>query len=837
MAITDTSALAQNLTAAGNQREITAAQADITVDFHVLDFETTENLEPLEQIIGQDRAIESFEVGLGIKQDGYNIIVTGLTGSGKMATITRSVEDKLKNTPVPSDWVYVNNFQKPDEPIAIPLEPGKARQFKKDMKNLLDRLLENLAKAFRQEEFSSEKQRLGEKYNKLFGQQVDGLAAEAKQKGFEMTSGPQGNIFFIPLIDGKVPESPEQLKDLPSDEKDRIQQNQDQLSQKAAKIMQNQHDMLHSLSEEVRNVEKQFGQAIVAPIVQNVKDSYSDNPKVLNYLYSVAANVLENLADFRDGGGKKQMPMGPFGMVQDVTPSFTEYQVNIVVDNFGLTKAPLITEASPTYRNLFGTIERMVDGTGRFVTNFTQIKAGSMLSSNGGFLVFNLTDALTEPFVYRTLKRTLKSGVFEFEAFDAFMPFSVTGLRPEPIPIRTKVIVIASTYLYYALRFYDEDFASVFKVRADFGFQMPRTISGQENYARFVAKKARDEKMLPFMRDAVTELIRFGARRSGEKDKLVTQFTEIADLMREANYFALKENAALVSLTHVKSALNSRIYRADRIADKIRELIARGTIIISTDTMAKGQINGIAILDFGDYMFGRPSRLTVSLGLGAEGVINIEREARLSGSTHDKGVLILAGYIRNLYGKDKPLALSASLCFEQSYGGIDGDSASSAELFVLLATLADVPIRQDIAVTGSVNQWGQIQAIGAVNEKIEGFYDVCRNTHFTGRQGVAIPASNIENLILREDVRQAIADGSFHVYPIETVDHGLELLTGLKAGSIDEENTLHWLINNRLRELARQLRDFGKGAEGARVTSSQQQAPPNVPPRMPDEQP
>jgi lon-related putative ATP-dependent protease len=824
------------LEAAGTPVELRPEDTDVQIDMAALDFSTTETVQPLAGIIGQERAMEALDIGIGISQDGYNVFVSGMAGAGKISTISRSIEEKLGGSPVPVDWVYVNNFDRTDEPVAISFPPGKARQFRRDMKVLVERLIQNLSKAFRQEDFSNEKQRLGEKYNKLFQEQMEGLAGRAKERGFELSPGPQGNIFFIPIINGKVPESSEELKSLSDEEKNRIQQGQDQLSGEAAKLMQNQHDMLHNLTEEVRQVERRFGESVIQPIIESLKNAYKENPKVTKYLDGVTRNVLDNLADFREGG-KKQVPAGPFGMPQEVTPSFLEYQVNIVVDNSETKRAPVITEEAPTYRNLFGTIERSVDPMGRLTTNFMQIKAGALLHASGGYLVFNLMDALTEPFVYKSLKRTLKSGQLEIETYDAWLPFSTGGIRPEPIPIRTKVVVIGDEYLYYMLRFYDEEFSAVFKVRADFGSQMPFGPEQQKQYAEFIAKKVKDENLKQFNRYAVAEIIRCGARKAAQKDKLFTRFSEIADLLRESDYFARKSNAEFVGPEHVRAAMKSKVYRSDRIAEKIRELIADGIILISTKDKAVGQINGLAVLDFGDFMFGRPSRVTASIGLGAEGVVNIEREARLSGSTHDKGVLILAGYIRNLYGRDKPLALSASICFEQSYGGIDGDSASSTELFVLLTRLADVPVRQDIAVTGSVNQWGQIQAIGAVNEKIEGFFDVCSQAGLTGRQGVCIPASNVRNLVLRDDVRQAIAEGRFHIYPIATVDQGLELITGLKAGSTDQEGTLHWLIDQKLRRLAQELRDFGKGAEVARIASAAQQAPPNVPPRLPDEQP
>jgi len=830
-----------DLKEAGPLRELTAEETDVDVDGGVLDFDTTADVEPLDSVIGQPRAMASLDVGLGIDQQGYNIYVSGLTGTGKTQTIRRSLQDRLKDSEVPCDWVYVNNFDEPDRPISMCLPPGKGRQLKRDMERLVERLQESLPKAFRQEDFGQEKERLGEKYQARFQQQMERLSSLARDRGFELRPGPQGQLFFIPLIDGKLPETEEELQGLPEAEQKRIQDAQKELSREAARIMDGHRHMMSELSDEVREVERRFGAYVVKPMVEALKDSYRDRQEVLDYLDRVTEHVLDDLGDFREagrqGGGQ---PTGIPGLMlgQPPEPDFVEYQVNVIVDHSHSETAPIIVEEVPTYRNLFGTVDRSIDRTGRMSTNFTQIKAGAMLRASGGYLVFNLEDALTEPFVYKQLKRALKSGEIQFEPYEPWFPFSTGGLRPEPIPIKTKVIVLGSPLLYYMLRFYDQEFATIFKVRADFGTEMPRGDREQHDYARFVSLLTREEGLKPFDREAVREIIRFGARAAQQKDKLYTRFSEVADLIREANFFASRNgNGRAVQAQDVRDALQSRIFRSDRIAEKIRELINNGTLLIDTSDSKVGQVNGLAVLNFGDYAFGRPSRVTASLGLGSEGVINIEREAKLSGSTHDKGVLILAGYLRNKYGDDKPLALSASITFEQHYGGIDGDSASSTELYALLSGLAGVPLRQDIAVTGSINQWGQIQAIGGVNEKVEGFFDVCREAGLTGRQGVCIPASNVKNLLLRDDVREVIGSGRFHVYPVETVDQGMEVLSGIRAGSPDEEGTFHWLVDHRLRTMAEELRSFGPPREGARLITGPVEAPPDMPPRLPDDQP
>ncbi len=816
-----------------------AQDTDSVVDWDVLDFRTTADLEPLDEIVGQSRAISALEVGLGIQQDGYNIYAAGLTGTSKMETIRRSLQKRLEGSPIPSDWVYVHNFDDPDQPWAISLKPGQGKQLEKDMDRLMTRLKEALPKAFRRQDFREEKDQLSRKYEKILEEYTNRLGTMAKERGFEVLFSPSGQISFLPYIDGKLAESPAQLDTLSPEERERIGEGEKELAREVGRMLQDQRQMMQNLGEEVRSVERQFASYVVTPLIEAIKQSYVGNDRVLQYLDRVCSYILDNLSDFREGGGAAQaVPpqlQSMFGV--DGEYPLLEYKVNVIVDNSQAQTAPVMVEDVPTYRNLFGSIDRTVDRRGRLVTNFTQIKAGSLLRANGGYLIFNIEDALTEPFVYKSLKRVLKSGCLHIESYNAWLPFSTGELRPEPIPINTKVVVAGNLLLYYLLRFYDEEFSFVFKVKADFGTEMPRGPREQIQYARFVATMVRDEHLRAFTREAVGEIIRFGSKRVGDKTKLLTRFTETADLIREADYFARVHGSELVDASHVQDALENRLFRSNRIAEKIRELIEEGTLLVDTQGSKIGQVNGLAVIDLGDFAFGRPTRVTASIGLGAEGLINIEREAKLSGPTHDKAVLILAGFLRNKYGQRKPLTLSASIAFEQTYNGVEGDSASAAELFALISNLARVPIRQDIAITGSVNQWGQIQAIGGVNEKVEGFYDVCRVVGLTGQQGVCIPQSNVRNLILRRDVQQAIADGEFHIYPIRTIDEGLELLTGYKAGSPDEEDTVHWLVEQRLSEMTEMLRGLATMHETRMIPIARPAPEPPAPPRLPDDQP
>ncbi len=829
----------ENLQKAEEIQPIKAEDTDIEIDPSLFNFKTTAELEPLDKIIGQKKAMSALQLGLGISQEGYNIYVAGLTGTGKMNTIKKSLQKKLDDSKVPDDWVYVHNFDNPDEPRAINLKPGKGKKLEKDMEKLLERLQESLPKAFRQQDFSEEKEKLSEKYESNFRKQMDELKKKAKKKGFEVSSTPDGRIFFIPVIDGKPAENEEDLDKLSEEERQRILEARRELSREGTKLMQSQRDISQKLSSEIRNIERKFGDNVVRPMIDSLKESYKDNEKIQKYLDQIAEHVLDNLSDFQQKGPKQKQAMQLMGMMGggQKANKFLEYKVNVIVDNSKAETAPIVIEDAPTYQNLFGSIERTVDQRGRLVTNYTQIKPGSMLRANGGYLVFDLEDALTEPFVYKNLKRTLKSGSIQVESFNPWMPFSAGRIKPEPIPTNTKVIVVGRPIIYYLLRYYDQEFASIFKVKADFGTEMQKSDEHIKDYARFITGLANEEDLKPFTSKAAVEVVRFASKQAAKKDKMLTKFSEVADLLREANYFADEDSEEYVTEEHIRKALENRIYRSNRIAEKIRELIADGTLIVDLEGCKMGQINGLAILDLGDYMFGKPNKVTSSVGMGSEGVINIEREAKLSGGTHDKGVLILSGYLRNKYGRNKPLAVSASIGLEQSYGGVEGDSASSTELFALLSNLAEVPLRQDIAVTGSVNQWGQIQAIGGVNKKIEGFYDTCKAVGFTGKQGVAIPESNVNNLILRHDVRKAVEEGKFHIFPIKTVDEGMELLTGKKAGSPEEENTLHWLIDRQLKKMAKDLRQFGHTPGSKSFTQGQEKQPEPGPPKTPDDQP
>ncbi len=771
-------------------------------------FATTAELTPALNFAGQERAVAALDLGLGVAGGGYNIFVSGLTGADKLDILQRWIAERAAADPTPGDRVYVHNFQNPDAPSAIYLGSGKGQRLRQLMRDLVKHLREELPKAFRQEAFDREKTVLREKYARRAQDLNAQFEKLAREKGFAIQFGHAGEIVFIPIIDDKPLQSAKELSQLTETKQREIETRHQELMTEMAQMAVKQGDVMREMEADIREVERRFCEQLLAPYIAAI-ESEMDNPEVGSYLADVRRHMLDHLDDFKESAAPSfAVSFGPQPRERD---PFLEYDVNVVVDNSATRGAPVLVEDSPTYLNLFGTIERVVDRFGRVVTNFTRIKSGSLLRAHGGYLLFSLEDALTEPAVWKVLRRTLRSGIIEMETYEPFALFSASGLKPEPVEINAKIIVVGSPLLYHLLYAWDEEFRGIFKVRADFRDTMELEQNHLLVYAQWIASLCREENLPHFDRSAVERLAEFGARQAEDREKVSAAYAEIADLVREAGYWARKEREQVVTTRHVERALKERVFRSNRIEEEIRELIGNGTLLIDIDGEKVGQVNGLSVLDTGAYRFGRPTRVTASVAMGQAGIINIERESKLSGSIHDKGVLILSGYLRNRYGQDKPLALSASLCFEQSYSGVEGDSASSAELYILLSRLANVPLRQDIAVTGSVNQWGEVQAIGGVNEKIEGFYDVCHVKGLTGNQGVMIPAANVRNLILRADVIEAVAERKFHIYPVRTIDEGLEILTGAAAGDVREKGTINETVNSRLEALALGLKKFGGG--------------------------
>ncbi len=747
---------------------------------------------------------------------------------------------KAASMPTPGDWVYVHNFRTPEAPCALYLKPGNGRKLRERMTQLVESIIEQLPKAFRREDFDQERSALREKYNKRAQELFGGLEQKAREKGFAIQTTPNSQVIFLPLIEGKMPESPEALnkamQEKTDEQREVLGKAQGALQEEFGGVVLKQQELMRDLIEDIRSIERAFAARLVTPLIAEIKAQF-ENPAVAGYLDHVAEHILDNLDRFRETEGRQ--PQGVAGMPQPPEDGrqWFEYQVNVMVDNSETKGAPVVNEDAPTYRNLFGTIERWIDPLGRSGTNFTRIVSGSYIKSHGGFLVLDMEDAVIEPGVWKALKRSLKSGRVTVETFEPFPFFAVSGLRPESIEVHNKILVLGGPYLYNMLYFYDTDFPELFKVKAEIRSIVGADKTAAAKYAARVGELSRRENLPPFDGDALARIVQFGMRLAGDRARMLAVMEPIDDLARESAYFALSEGARAVSAPHVERALRERMLRLNYIEEEIRRLIANGTLVVHLDGASVGQINGLAVIDVGGYAFGRPSRITATVALGQAGLINIEREARLSGSTHDvKGMAILGvDFYDNRFGQTHPVAMTASICFEQSYSGIDGDSASSTEIYALLSALSGMPIRQNFAVTGSVDQYGNVQAIGGANEKIEGYYRVCKAVGLTGSQGVLVPRANVDNLMLDPEVVDAVARGVFHIYPVDTIDHGIELLTGVRAGTIEEPGTINYLVDQRLQKISNVLRD--RGDRETRIVHDNPPTPPAPKPPEPPEPP
>jgi len=789
------------------------------------------------ELLGQSRAIDAIRLAIGIDAPGYNLFVSGLRTRVERESVLALLEEKAATMPTPGDWVYVNNFRNSESPTAIYLRAGQGRDLAQRMRDLVALIAEQLPKAFRREDFDQERTALRDKYNQRAQELFKQIESRARERGFAIQGGPGGQVIFIPLIDGKLPESPEVLQKAMSAkseaEREQLARAQAELENEFGTLIGRQQELMRDLVEDIRAIERAFAARLITPAVAELKRHFN-NPGVTGYLDQVADHMLSHLDRFREsaagpqaGGAEPQLPASEDG------PRWFEYQINVMVDNSATQGAPVVSEDAPNYRNLFGTIERWIDPLGRSGTNFTRIIGGSFLKSHGGFLVLDLEDAVVEPGVWKTLKRSLKSGRMTVETFEPLPFFSMSGLKPEAIEVHTKLVVLGGPYLYNLLYFYDSEFSDLFKVKAEMRPAIDADAGAARHYAGHVGSLARRESLPPFSGDALRQIVEFGMRQAGDRTRMLAMLEPIDDLARESAYFARTARSAEVSGADVERALAERVLRLNHIEEEIRRMIARGTLVVQIAGTAVGQINGLAVIDVGGYAFGRPSRVTATVALGQAGLINIEREARLSGSTHDKGIMILSGFLRARFGQAHPLAMTASIAFEQSYSGIDGDSASSTELYALLSALSGVPIRQDLAVTGSVDQHGHVQAIGGANEKIEGYFRVCKAIGMTGTQGVMVPRSNVDNLMLERETVAAVERGEFHIYAIDTIDHGIELLTGVRAGSVDEPGTINFLVDNRLRKMADVLRD--RPDRETRIIREQDSAAPAPKPPAPPE--
>jgi lon-related putative ATP-dependent protease len=796
-------------------RELDADAVCQPCDPGQFDFQTTDDLEDLADIIGQPRAVGAVEFGTGIQQTGYNIFAMGATGSGKRSLVLQYFTQVAADKSVPSDWCYVNNFDQAHQPRAVPLPPGMGTAFQKDIDELIEDLQTVLSSAFESEEYRTHRQAVEEEISNWQQQEFGELEAKAKQKSLAVMRTPTG-FAFAPLRGEKVI-SPDDFQRLPEKEQERIKQDVAELEKELERIMLQQPRMRRELREKVRQLDRGVTDSAIRGPINDLRQKYAECQDVVSYLDALQKDVLDNVKHFLpDDQPSEDPPVPPWldaAFSQMSVTFFQRYKVNLIINNHDLQGAPVVYEDNPTYQNLIGRVEYLAQ-MGALTTDFTLIKPGALHRANGGYLVLEARKVLVQPFAWEGLKRALHSGSIRIESPQQMSGLiSTVSLEPEPIPLNVKVALLGDRSLYYLLESVEPEFSELFKVVADFDELFERNAENQVLYARLIATLARKDGLRSFDRGAVARVIQQSSRIAEDSEKLTTHVRGVADLLHEADYWAGEAGRDVVTADDVQRTIEAQIYRMDRIRERMLETTLRGVILIDTEGEKIGQVNGLSVIQLGDFSFGHPSRITARVRLGSGEVVDIEREVELSGPIHSKGVLILSGFLGARYAADHPLSLSASLVFEQSYGGVEGDSASSAELYALLSAVAGVPVRQSLAVTGSVNQHGQVQAIGGVNEKIEGFFDVCRSRGLTGQQGVLIPASNVKNLMLRHDVVEAVRAGQFHVYPVETIDQGIELLTSLPAGDPDAEgrypdDSINGRVQSRLADLARQRAAF-----------------------------
>jgi lon-related putative ATP-dependent protease len=748
---------------------------------------TSLDVPPLDEVIGQERAVRSMEFGLAMDAPGYNIYVVGPPGTGKSTYVQAVVRQAAAKRPVASDWCYINNFAVKDSPLAVSLPAGQGRVFQQDMDELISDLKVIVPKAFESSDYESQKDAVVQTMQRTIQERFAALEQESAATGLAMKQTPNG-FAFIPLREGK-PISSEDFDLLPIEQRHELEESGRRLQKKLDDIAHDGQNLEKQATAQINELESQITRSASAESIARIKAKYQDNSRITTYLDDVLADIVANHTAFKNVGAvPAQSPMMPFAMPQDDGDPFLRYKVNLFIQNNSSDGSPVVIEPNPNFYNLFGKIEYRSQLMS-VNTDFTMIKPGALQRANGGFLILQIKDVLMDPFAWDALKKSLKYRQAIVENIgEQYRMVPTATLRPEPIPLSVKIILIGSPILNM-LSTIDEDFSKLFKVKVDFDTEMPRTAENVCQYVSLVSSLCSRENLLHFDRSALAKIIEYGSRLTGNQNKLSTRFNEVTEIVYEAVAMARLAQAELVEADHVEKAISERRYRSSRIEEKIQEMILQGKILIDTQGAVVGQVNGLAVIDLGGFMFGQPSRITARTYVGRGGVINIERETEMSGHIHTKGVLTLTGYLGGKFAQEKPLSLTAQITFEQNYEGVDGDSASSTELYAILSSLSGLPLKQSLAVTGSVNQRGEIQPIGGATEKIEGFFDICRAQPqgLTGEQGVIIPIQNIDNLMLKDDVLNAVAAGKFRVYAVKSIDEGIEILSDHPAGQMDEK--------------------------------------------------
>jgi lon-related putative ATP-dependent protease len=792
-------------------REVQLSDLRHTCDPSEFPFKTTAELSLRDDVIGQTRAVKAIEFGISMRNHGYNIFVSGIPGTGRHSIVKSIVKRISLDRLVPDDWCYVNNFKDPDRPRAINLPAGKGSEFKRDVEKFIEFMHSEVPKVFESKEYEEQKSRIVDESEKAKEALFDDAGKRALEFGFQLTITRTG-IVKVPLWKGK-PLTPDELESLSPEQRHELEEHEKMVDTEIRDFLSKTRLLSKEAHEKVHDLNRQVAHFAMGHQLDDLKEKYRVNAVIPLYLMEVEEDVLNNLREFL--GQTQELPYQIEGMDKG---SFLErYKVNVLVDNAETKGGPVIEESNPTYNNLVGRIERKAR-FGALYTNFTMIRSGSLLQANGGYLVLNALDVLRSPFSWDALKRVIKKNEIKIEDMAELYGITTGGLKADPIPVSLKIIMLGNPWLYYLLYYYDEDFRDIFKVKSDFDTQTANSIDEKMRYANFIGAMVKNDGLLPFDRGAVADVVDHAVRISEKKNKISLRFSELSDLVCESSYWAEKSGSSVVETLHVDKALDEKIYRANLLDEHIQELLTDGTLMVDVSGSVIAQVNGLSVYDIGDYSFGKPSRITSRVYLGKSGVINIEREAKLSGRIYNKGVLILSGYLGGTYAQDKTLSISATLAFEQSYGEVEGDSASAAELVALISGIAETPVKQNIAITGSINQKGEIQPIGGVNEKIEGFFAVCNNRGLTGDQGVVIPALNVLNLMLKKDVVDAVRKGTFRIYAVRTVNEALEILTGLPAGERQSDGTwpqgsINLLVDKRLKEMSKKLKADDKGDE------------------------
>jgi predicted ATP-dependent protease len=785
-------------------------------DPSVFGFESTTEAPPLNEFIGQERAIRAIEFGLNMANAGYNIFVAGLTGTGKTTIVKEYIEklirekEAMQQTPPAEDWCYLHNFKEPDRPQIVSLPQGMGRKLRDRLSELLMRLREELGRAFSTEDYQKKKKQVidegkGEQ-QKLFEE----TAQVVRRQGFFLQMTNMGPV-VIPIVEGRPMEDKEYIA-LEEGVRKELDAKRLELMELVQANFEKAAVIQRETAERVQNFDKNIAEFTISALFAPVFEEYASPPKVSQFLADLKNYTIEGLDPFKGQEEPVNPALGvPMSQAMAGRNPFLPFQVNVFVDNSEQASPPVVIEGNPNFGNLFGKIERRFL-FGGYLSDHTMLKPGALSLANGGYLLVSARDILMYPGVWIALKRVIKNKEVRIEdPFEQYGFIATQGMRPEPMPVRVKIVLIGDSFLYHILSGQDEDFWEIFKVKADFNFEIDRSGKNMQDYASIIRHFCEECNTKHFDPSGVAKIIEHSARMVADQGKLSSRFAAVKEWIEEADYWACRDGAQLITAQHVQKAIEERIFRHNLIDDRMQEMINKGTIMIDVSGRVTGQVNGLAVYSMGDGMFGKPARITARTFLGRSGVVNIEREAELSGPTHNKGVMILSGYLGGKYAQDRPLALSASLCFEQSYEGVDGDSASSTELYAILSSLADIPIRQSIAVTGSVNQKGEIQPIGGVNQKIEGFFRTCRAAGLTGDHGVLIPHQNVDNLMLQEEVVEAVQNGRFHVYAVKTIDEGIEVLTGVAAGELQPdgsypEGTVNAAVMNRLQEMADKLK-------------------------------